>query len=70
MYDACAQAIGPELCERMFSERYPGYRIAAAEEVAKVVVFLASEASSFINGVNLPVDGGLTAHTNQPRFNL
>ena len=70
MYDACAQAIGPELCERMFSERYPGHRIAAAEEVAKVVVFLASEASSFINGVNLPVDGGLTAHTNQPRFNL
>jgi meso-butanediol dehydrogenase/(S,S)-butanediol dehydrogenase/diacetyl reductase len=54
----------------MFSERYPGHRIAAAEEVAKVVVFLASEASSFINGVNLPVDGGLTAHTNQPRFNL
>jgi NAD(P)-dependent dehydrogenase (short-subunit alcohol dehydrogenase family) len=40
MSDACAQAIGPEVCERMFSERYPGHRIAAAEEVAKVVVFL------------------------------
>ena len=69
MYDACAEAIGRDTCERMFRERYPGHRIADPAEVARVVVFLASSAASFINGVNLPVDGGLTAHSNQPRFN-
>jgi meso-butanediol dehydrogenase/(S,S)-butanediol dehydrogenase/diacetyl reductase len=40
--------------------------IAEAVEVANVVVFLASRKCDFITGVNLPIDGGLTAHTGQP----
>lgn len=36
-------------------------RIADPEEVAKVVVFLASDASSFITGEDIAVDGGYTA---------
>ena len=36
-------------------------RIADPEEVASVVVFLASEASSFITGQDIAVDGGYTA---------
>jgi len=36
-------------------------RIADPEEVASVVLFLASDESSYITGTNLPVDGGFVA---------
>jgi|NGEPerStandDraft_6_1074524.scaffolds.fasta_scaffold02167_6 meso-butanediol dehydrogenase / (S,S)-butanediol dehydrogenase / diacetyl reductase len=36
-------------------------RVAQPEELASVALFLASDASSFVNGVILPVDGGWTA---------
>ena len=36
-------------------------RFAEVDEVAKVVLFLASEHASFLNGVALPVDAGITA---------
>jgi NAD(P)-dependent dehydrogenase (short-subunit alcohol dehydrogenase family) len=32
-----------------------------AEEIASVALFLASDDSSFVNGVELSVDGGLSA---------
>ncbi len=40
---------------------HPLGRLGQPEEIASVAAFLASEDSSFINGVVLPVDGGYTA---------
>jgi len=38
----------------------PAGRIGTAEEVAAAVAFLASPAAAYINGINIPVDGGRT----------
>lgn len=38
----------------------PSARIGSGEEIADVAVFLASDASRYINGANIPVDGGVT----------
>lgn len=38
----------------------PAGRIAKAHEVAAAIAFLASPAASYINGINVPVDGGKT----------
>lgn len=46
-------------------ERIPLGRGANPEEVASVIAFLASKDASFVNGVNLPVDGGVTASNGQ-----
>jgi NAD(P)-dependent dehydrogenase (short-subunit alcohol dehydrogenase family) len=47
--------------EQFMASGQPLGRLAEAEEVARVVLFLASEASSFITGASLPVDGGYLA---------
>jgi NAD(P)-dependent dehydrogenase (short-subunit alcohol dehydrogenase family) len=40
---------------------HPLGRIASADEVARTIVFLASDAAAFVTGAILPVDGGFTA---------
>lgn len=45
---------------REMAEEHPVGRIGRAEEVAFVVLMLASDEASFITGANIPVDGGLT----------
>ena len=57
----------PELLRRQL-ERIPLGRGAQPEEVASVIAFLASDDASFVNGVNLPVDGGVDASSGQAPF--
>jgi len=44
-----------------FKTMIPMGRMGKPEEIASAAVFLASEESSFITGIDLPVDGGLVA---------
>jgi len=49
----------PAMVELMRSHT-PLRRVATAEEIAAVVLFLASDAASQVTGIDLPVDGGFT----------
>lgn len=46
--------------QRDMEKEIPAGRIAEASEVAAAVAFLASPAAGYINGINVPVDGGRT----------
>lgn len=51
---------------RKFEERIPLGRAAEPDDIAGPILFLSSDAARFVNGVNLPVDGGLMASNGQP----
>lgn len=50
--------VNPDL-RRLYESRIPLQRVGAAEEVAKVVAFLASDRASYVTGAHVIVDGGL-----------
>lgn len=55
----------PELIAK-FEERIPMGRGAEPADIAGAIAFLASDDAHYITGVNLPVDGGLSASNGQP----
>ena len=50
----------PQVFEKI-AKWYPLGRVGEPEDVAEAALFLCSDAASWITGVTLPVDGGLTA---------
>ena len=50
-----------EEAKRMFESLIPRGKMGRPEEIATVALFLASDDSSFVNGVELSVDGGFSA---------
>jgi 3-oxoacyl-[acyl-carrier protein] reductase len=55
-----AKGITPEEAEREILKSVPLRRPGTAEEVANMVVFLASELSTYITGTTIAIDGGMT----------
>ncbi len=54
--------------EEAVAAAHPLQRLGTPEDVARSVVFLLSDASSWITGVVLPVDGGVTGATSNVRI--
>ena len=58
---AAASPDDPGAVETAIAQEVPMRRYAKAEEVAQVMLFLASDASSYCTGAAYPVDGGILA---------
>jgi 3-oxoacyl-[acyl-carrier protein] reductase len=58
---AAAAGVSAEELIQSKQESIPARRFAAPREVGAAVAFLATPAAAYINGVNLPVDGGRTS---------
>ena len=62
-----AQMLDTKMARRLvsdmdaFGDWHPMGRVSEPSEIAGAVLFLCSDDASFTTGVNLPIDGGLTA---------
>ena len=51
----------PQSFEQAFADHSQIKRLTTAQDIAAAVTFLASDASAYVTGITLPVDGGYTA---------
>ena len=65
--EVVAGVTGDPQLRALFESRVALGRIAEPEDIAPVVLFLASDAARYVTGVVLPVDGGTMASTGQAR---
>lgn len=61
-FGGLAQEPDPQVARQAILERYPLRRFAQPEEIAQAALYLASDASTYVTGIALPVDGGRTMH--------
>jgi NAD(P)-dependent dehydrogenase (short-subunit alcohol dehydrogenase family) len=61
------EAAGPE-AQRLAGLSTPARRVGSADEVARTVLWLCSDQSSFITGAVIPVDGGQSAGNKPPQM--
>ncbi|MFK8043539.1 SDR family NAD(P)-dependent oxidoreductase [Congregibacter sp.] len=66
--DMVEDITGNDALMQGFMQRVALGRIGEPEDIAAAAAFLASTDASFITGVNLPVDGGVSASNGQPNF--
>ena len=59
--DAIVSEPGARTARDTLARNIPMRRLGTAEEVAKVMLFLASDASAYTTGASFPVDGGVLA---------
>ena len=64
-----ARGLSVERGYELIGLRVPMKRVARPEEVARVILFLASDDASYITGVTVPIDGGATS-TGPPDIDL
>jgi NAD(P)-dependent dehydrogenase (short-subunit alcohol dehydrogenase family) len=57
---SAARALDPQQSREYLLAKYPIGRLGQPDDAAYPVLFLASDESSFITGVALPVDGGIS----------
>lgn len=69
MFDSLLKSVpDPDRIVRALSNAHPLKRLGTAEEVAELIVFLASDRAAYISGAVFTIDGGITAACPVPEF--